>query len=336
MPVRALTLFESGPSAAGSTAARLRRAWPTARAEVMGIDLSSAYAQGHDGPDTLIPFRYALDLRCLRDLRRAVTAFRPEVVHAFGPLAVRVSAVLRPRRLVVSHADRAADPFTRWRLRRADAILVHSFAEGKRYEAAGVERSRWVELIPDVEPPDPADRGSIRSAFDIPPGTPLLIASGQFDANAGLRFAVWAFDIVRHVYPSVRLILIGDGPQRPRLERFADSLGCRDRVTFVGRRTDAARIVAAADIVWLTHREGGLTVAYEALAAGVRVLGFGTPDAVGLPVSATSFVPYADPAALAVATCRDLESLGPSVPPPNRTGAMAATVADVYDRLASR
>lgn len=54
--------------------------------------------------------------------------------------------------------------------------------------------------------------------------------------------------------PRVKLLLIGDGPERERLSRLADELDIQERVVFLGSRDDAPELLACADVVTLASR----------------------------------------------------------------------------------
>ena len=71
--------------------------------------------------------------------------------------------------------------------------------------------------------------------------------------------------------PSVHLLLIGDGPRRARVEREATELGVDDRTTFLGSRSDVARLLkGAVDVFAFPSLFEGLGLALvEAQAAGL-------------------------------------------------------------------
>jgi glycosyltransferase involved in cell wall biosynthesis len=66
---------------------------------------------------------------------------------------------------------------------------------------------------------------------------------------------------------------VGEGPQRPELERLAQALGVAERVRFLGLRHDVPALLAGADVATLTSRWEGLpNVVIEAMAMGAAVV----------------------------------------------------------------
>lgn len=216
----------------------------------------------------------------------------PDVIHAFGLDAVRTAqlAVLpgrgsrvRPKR-VASFTGPISDGMDRWftrlTLRAADRVVVSSQPESDRMAAIGVPADRVTVVPPGVATPLPApDPIAFRRSLDIPDTARLVMAAGGFDAAAGLRTAVWAFDVVKYVAPDLYLVLIGDGPDRNRVERFGQAIGFDDyRIRFAGVRPDLSAVLRLAEIVWVTHDRGGVRIALDAMAAGRPVVAASTPD----------------------------------------------------------
>ena len=117
--------------------------------------------------------------------------------------------------------------------------------------------------------------------------------------------------------PGAHLLVVGDGPERPHLERRAAALGMADRVTFAGNRADVPDMLASADVFVLPSLTEALpTVVAEAMAAGLPVIANpvgGTPEMVDDHTGL--LVPPGDPAALARAISAVLGD-------PRRAGAM--------------
>jgi glycosyltransferase involved in cell wall biosynthesis len=74
-------------------------------------------------------------------------------------------------------------------------------------------------------------------------------------------------------YPELDFVLVGDGPLRGELEREADSLGCKNRVSFLGDRRDIPAVLASLDVSVLPSASESLSnVILESMAAGVPVI----------------------------------------------------------------
>ncbi len=81
-----------------------------------------------------------------------------------------------------------------------------------------------------------------------------------------------AFALVRSSTP-VRLLMVGDGPDRASAEALAGALGIVDRVRFVGARRDVAPLLAASDIFVLpSETESFGLAALEAMSSGLPVV----------------------------------------------------------------
>lgn len=243
-------------------------------------------------PPGPMPVRGPLDVGGIRNARKWVRSFGPHVLHVIGPAAVRLAPFLtravtangKTCPVVASAADRPGGGlrglWARRILRGADRVVAATQSEATRYELLGVTADRIEVIPPGVSPaPPPPDPAAFRKALDIPEGARLVIAAGGFDAAAGLRSAVWAFDVVKYVAPDAYLVLVGDGPERGRSERFARELGFDDyRVRFAGVRPDVPALLGLAEVVWVTQTRGGVNLALEAMAAGRPVVAWRTPD----------------------------------------------------------
>lgn len=297
--MRRVFLFSSdpGPSGPAALVGRLAAGLPRDRFEVRvgvvggaGKLLGDASRSPDGAGPVLIRWRWPVDPRGWAELRRTVTAFEPDILHAVGPGAVRLAGLLlrssRTRRpvLVASGADRpvagAVRWLTRYGLRSAARVTARTPAEAGRYKALGVPAERITVIPPGVSPPLFApDADQVRKSLGIPDGGRLVVAAGRFDAAAGLKSAVWAFDVVKYAHPDLYLVLAGDGPERPRLERFARGLAADDfRVRFAGERAELPALLKSAEVAWVTHERGGVQTALEAMAGGVPVVAARTPD----------------------------------------------------------
>ena len=232
-----------------------------------------------------LPLRNVIDVAGLRRVRQAVAAANPDAVHAWGPLAVRVSRVVPAELpLVASAAAAPGGGLAGWlnarQLRTAGRVVAATWAEAERYRRIGVHPDRLTRIAPAVAPaPLPADPVEVRQRLGVPRHSRLIVAAGGCDSVARLKYAVWAFDMLRYDAADLHLVLCGDGPGRAGVAEFARALAFDDfRIAFAGNRADLPAILSSAEVVWVTHERGGVNLALEAMAAGKPVLGWRTPD----------------------------------------------------------
>ncbi|WP_326559716.1 glycosyltransferase [Micromonospora sp. NBC_01796] len=154
-----------------------------------------------------------------------------------------------------------------------------------------------------------------------PPDPGTLISVGSLDQlYKGIDTVIEALARLAGTGVAPRLVHLGDGRFRPRLEQLAGRLGVADRVTFVGTVPAGAAVRAhldAADLVVVPSRTEGLPRALiEAMARGLPAVG---TTVGGIPelLADVDLVPPDDPAALAEAIRRFLTQ-------PGRLGAASA------------
>ncbi|MCA1813879.1 MAG: WecB/TagA/CpsF family glycosyltransferase, partial [Halobacteriales archaeon] len=158
-----------------------------------------------------------------------------------------------------------ADPaFTRGQ-ERASALLLCN------REALDALPERWRSKahafpVNGIAPSELAPEGAPR------PGPFTAIAVGKLLPIKGFDLALRAFAGLAPHAPEARLVLIGDGPERARLERLADDLGIAPQVAFRGWRPRAEALQGMREahcLLFPSLRDGGGAVVVEAMAQGV-------------------------------------------------------------------
>jgi UDP-glucose:(heptosyl)LPS alpha-1,3-glucosyltransferase len=136
--------------------------------------------------------------------------------------------------------------------------------------AQAVTLYNGVELDRFVPEPDAVARSAIRREFGVNDSPPVVLFVGNGFARKGLRYLIETWPAIGG---AARLIVIGTDQTAGWYERLARRLGLRDRVTFLGRRTDVERLMRGADALALASLfEPFGNVAMEAMASGVPVL----------------------------------------------------------------
>ncbi|AGS68666.1 glycosyl transferase family protein [Streptomyces collinus Tu 365] len=159
----------------------------------------------------------------------------------------------------------------------------------------------------DAEDPDRL-RPKIRAELGAT-GRPLLMAVGSLDQQRGYDVLLDAARAWRDLDPVPLVVVAGEGPLRPVLQRRIEDEELPVRL--VGLREDVPELLTAADLALLTSRwESRSVLAQEALHARVPLVATrvgGIPDLVG---DAAELVPRDDPEALSEAVVRLLADPG--------------------------
>jgi glycosyltransferase involved in cell wall biosynthesis len=278
----------------------------------------------HYVPELRQPVHPLYDSRALLKLIRVARAFKPDVVHTHtakaGFLGRQAALAVRPRPAIVhtyhGHVLEGYFGAARARLyleleralaRVSDRLIGVSQATVDDLVRLGVappERFRVLPLGLDLDPlaeVDVASRPASRRELGIGAEEILLVFVGRVVPIKRLDLLLPALAQARESEPRLRLAVVGDGDERPRLERQAAELGIAADVLFLGYRRELRPIFAAADIAVLSSDNEGTPVSLiEAAAAGLPAV---ATDAGGVgEVVSTEMgilVPRGDVAALA-------------------------------------
>jgi glycosyltransferase involved in cell wall biosynthesis len=232
-----------------------------------------------------------------------------DLIHAHWTLSAAAAALggplhRRPLICTVQGSDvyramrmPAAGRIARRALHGARKVIALSRALAEAAAAQGVD-PRKIAVIPNgVDAKAFAPDGNRRE--------PVVLFAGSLIERKGAVTLIEAMALIRRRFPSQRLVLIGDGPQRSELESAADRFGLSDSVLFAGSLPPAevARRMRRAELFALPSLEEGQGVALlEALASGAPCVASrvgGIPDV--LDPAWGALVPPGDAAALASA-----------------------------------
>jgi glycosyltransferase involved in cell wall biosynthesis len=149
-------------------------------------------------------------------------------------------------------------------------------------------------------------------------GVPVIVAAGRMVEQKDFATLITAFATVARER-DVRLVLLGDGPLRPSLQEYAQSLGIAERIDMPGFCANLLPYLREAALVVLSSRyEGFSLVLAEALACGTPVVSTDCPHGPAEILDHGRYgrlTPVGDPAALAEAILATLTE----APPPRET-----------------
>jgi glycosyltransferase involved in cell wall biosynthesis len=228
----------------------------------------------------------------LLPLARLLRSRRPDVVLSSVIDANIVAAAARalagvPRaKLVVreTNSQRARGDIgtiRKWLTRRAypSADAVVALSEGVRQELI-----EDFSLAPDkvVTIHNPVEFDALVAQAKAAPPPPIakdgvwIMGVGRFLRQKGFDRLIGAVAALQR--DDVRLVLVGEGPDRARLQSQADELGIGERLILPGFVKQPMHWLSAADLFVLSSRwEGFGHVIVEAMAAGAPVIAFDCP-----------------------------------------------------------
>lgn len=201
---------------------------------------------------------------------------------------------------------------TRWLYTRATARIVTT---GEALKRELVERNRFtgvrIDSVPTGADPEryrPGDQRAARAALGLPAERPLVGIVATLRSWKGHLFLI---DAVAALPPSVGLVIVGEGPMRPNLERRVDERGIRERTVFAGNQADVVPWLQALDVFALPSyaNEGVPQALIQAMLAGLPCVTtrVGSVGELARPGETALVVPAQDAAALRAAIASLLE-----------------------------
>jgi glycosyltransferase involved in cell wall biosynthesis len=247
-------------------------------------------------------------------VHRMIRSTRPAVVHghsAIGGAVARLAALGTRAPTVYTphgiHPSRGAHVLERALGRVTDRLVAISESEAELVRRLGVIPPERIVVIPngiDVAAHSMSDT-DLRVTLGVPAGTPLVGTIARLAPQKAPDVFLEACARVADGHPSVRFVLIGDGPLADRVQHEIGTHGLRDRLLWIRDCIDAGALAGQLDVFALPSRyEAGAPYAVmEAMRALVPVV---LTDAVGnrdaIRAEQTGLVvPPDDPCALAAA-----------------------------------
>lgn len=117
-------------------------------------------------------------------------------------------------------------------------------------------------------------REQARQALELPlEGGPVFGAVGRLVESKGFEMLIQAFALAHARLPDMRLVVLGDGNERARLQACIEARGMADCITLHGHRKDMQQLYRAFDWLLVPSRAEGLgLVVQEAVLADVPVI----------------------------------------------------------------
>jgi glycosyltransferase involved in cell wall biosynthesis len=236
-----------------------------------------------------IPCSGRLDVKAVKALKRIIADRQIDILHSHGYKSDFYALILknicrRPLALFATNHNWIGLTINEKVYQAIDALALRRFA---RIVAVSeqVKRDMTVRSIPPsrievigngIDPEDPdlrGDRAAARQGLGLNDDDLVIGNVARLTAEKDHARLIEAVATLRPDVPNIRLIIVGDGPERAALEELARQKHLGDAARFTGNTDNARRCYAAFDMFALPSLNEGLPmVLLEAMAAGVPVI----------------------------------------------------------------
>jgi N-acetyl-alpha-D-glucosaminyl L-malate synthase BshA len=240
------------------------------------------------------------DLVLATKMAEVVTRFDLDILHVHYAIPHSISAYLAKKMLrdrivpfvTTLHGtditlvgnDRSYLPITRFGIEQSDAVTaVSEYLRRRTVQEFQIERS--IQVVPNFVNCDVygrSDDRTLRRKFAADDES-ILIHISNFRPVKRAEDVIGVFALVRK-HHKARLLMVGDGPDRPKAEWLARTHGVADDVMFAGKQNEMSQFLAVSDVLLLpSELESFGLVALEAMACEVPVIATrvgGVPEVV--------------------------------------------------------
>jgi glycosyltransferase involved in cell wall biosynthesis len=205
-------------------------------------------------------------------LRSLLRADRPDVLHThqiptlfYAGLAARLAGRVR-----VVHTEHGLPLFagrarTRWLGRLAGVHCDYFFCltremadEARKYRIVPARKIRLIRNgIETANYRESGDPHALRRRLGIPPGAEVVGSVGRLAEIKRYDVLIRSFARLKEQCPDAHLLVVGDGPEKPALERLAGGLGLEKSVHFAGYQTNVSEYLHAMNCFAMTSSSEG-------------------------------------------------------------------------------
>ena len=211
----------------------------------------------------------------------ATVAYLAKQILAAEGIFIPVVTTLHGTDITLVGSDRSFAPVVAFSINQSDGVTAVS-KQLKQQTCEQLQIKKDIEVIYnfiDFSRFSRLNKEHFRKAI-APEGEKILVHTSNFRKVKRIEDVILTFEIVQRKIPS-KLLLVGDGPERPRLERMCREMGLFEHVRFLGKQDAIEEILAVSDLFLIpSANESFGLAALEAMACQVPVI---SSNAGGLP-----------------------------------------------------
>ena len=211
----------------------------------------------------------------------ATAAYLAQQILASEGISIPVITTLHGTDITLVGKDKNYEPLVRFAINQSDGVTAvsHSLADETRSHFGITRHIEVIHNFVDVERFRPRKAAHFKKAI-APNDERILIHISNFRKLKRVDIALEIFEGINKKIPS-KLLLVGDGPERARMEQTAREMQIDQHVRFLGKQEAVEEILSVCDLfIMPSESESFGLAALEAMACGVPVL---SSDVGGLP-----------------------------------------------------
>jgi N-acetyl-alpha-D-glucosaminyl L-malate synthase BshA len=211
----------------------------------------------------------------------ASAAFMAKQILRTKGIYIPVITTLHGTDITLVGKDASFEPVVTFSINQSDGVTaVSESLRNETYDFFQIEKA--IEVIPNFINLDKFKRQKkdhFRMAIS-PNNEKLLVHTSNFRGVKRVEDVIQIFAKVREQIPS-KLLLVGDGPERPKMEKVCRDLGIYNDVRFLGKLEAVEEVLSVADLFLMpSEKESFGLAALEAMACEVPVI---STNAGGIP-----------------------------------------------------
>lgn len=203
----------------------------------------------------------------------ASAAFMAKQILLEQGISIPVVTTLHGTDITLVGKDPSYEPVVTFSINKSDGVTAVS-EDLKKETYASFDIKRDIEVIPnfiDLERFKRQKKEHFKLAI-CPNDEKLMVHTSNFRKVKRVEDVIKVFYEVRKVIPA-KLLLVGDGPERDRMERLCRELGTCDDVRFLGKLEAVEEVLSVADLFLMpSEKESFGLAALEAMACEVPIL----------------------------------------------------------------
>jgi len=211
----------------------------------------------------------------------ASSAYLAKQILKTHGISIPVVTTLHGTDITLVGKDPSYEPVVTFSINQSDGVTaVSEDLRKETYEYFDIQQE--IEVIPnfiDLERFKKQQKDHFKFAI-CPNGEKLLVHTSNFRKVKRVEDVIQVFYNIRKQIPA-KLLLVGDGPERDRMERLCRTLGTCEDIRFLGKLEAVEEVLSVADLfVMPSEKESFGLAALEAMACEVPVL---SSNAGGIP-----------------------------------------------------